>query len=86
MAFFKAKHNGYLSTFKINGVESTGLVARGDVIEYSGIRRLWLEPLECTDKKVEEVAEVPVVTETTMSFAQLNEALSKKSAVKGKTK
>jgi hypothetical protein len=38
MAEFKAKHQGHL--------EGYGLVCKGDIVEWNGSKRAWLEPLK----------------------------------------
>ncbi len=41
MAKFRAKHNGWLP----HG-PNQGLTVKGDIVEWDGIRLLWLEPLD----------------------------------------
>ena len=73
MPMFTALYNGYLPKFKIGGVESQGLVSKGDVVEYTGIRRLWLEPIiEKTAKKaagktpgIEDITRTLVINQLT---------------------
>ncbi len=63
MAQFIAKHNGYLPKFKIGGVESTGLVTKGDLVEYEGIKRLWLEPVKGKKEEPEDLDRKAIIAE-----------------------
>ena len=85
MKLFKALHNGYLPKFKLNGVETTGLVTKGAIVEYNGIRRGWLEALDAPKvEAVDDTSKPPNLPADTMTFAQLAAALAP--AANGKTK
>ena len=87
MKKYRALHNGYLPTFKLNGVETTGLVTKGAIVEYSGIRRGWLEELNAPEvKAVDDTSKPPVAPADTMTFTQLAAALAPTPAAKGKSK
>lgn len=85
MQKYIALHNGYLPKFKLNGVETTGLVTKGDIVEYDGIRRGWLKELDApAAKAVDDTSKPPAAPADTMTFTQLAAALAP--AVKGKSK
>ncbi len=55
MALHLAKHNGYLPIL--------GLVCKGDIIEYTGIKRMWLEPVKGAKVSEEAVNRKEVIAE-----------------------
>ena len=84
MALYEALHNGYLPAFKLNGVATTGLVIKGDVVEYTGIKRGWLRELKAKPAPVvDDTIAPPKAPADTMTFTELAAALAKP---KGKSK
>ena len=85
MKEYRALHNGYLPKFKLNGVETTGLVTKGAIVEYIGIRRGWLEAIDAPKvEAVDDTSKPSNPPADTMTFTQLAAALAP--AAKGKTK
>ena len=84
MALFEALHNGYLPAFKLNGVATTGLVCKGDVVEYTGIKRGWLKEISAEPALVaDDTNKPPKAPADSMTFTELAAALAKP---KGKSK
>jgi hypothetical protein len=55
MAKFRARFNGYLPVL--------GLVTKGDIIEYDGIHRAWLEPVKSEPVVQEELDRKAIIAE-----------------------
>ena len=78
MALYEALHNGYLPAFKLNGVATTGLVVKGDVVDYTGIKRGWLRELKAKPAPVvDDTATPPKAPADPMTFTGLAAALAK---------